>query len=263
MSTIIFPRAPVSFLLVLYKFMIQKKQEIVKRITNYKNGHHLNSSYWQNYKKTLPALPQPCFEIAFGMLLGDASIYKVSNHALIKFEQGYKQQAFLEHLFDKFKNYCFMDQPGKRFLLDNSKKTNQIKSFWFKTFSHKTFTQLYFIFYENKTNLGFYKKKTITPGLITNYLTPKGLAYLIMCDGSLQNDKKSIILHTQGFSEKENLILSNELNMKFNLKTKVILHKKIYYVLKTSSTDALQIVDLIQNYMITSMEYKLPEPKQS
>ena len=47
-----------------------------------------------------------------------------------------------------------------------------------------------------------YKKKSITPGLITNYLTARGLAYWIMCDGSLQNDKKSIILHTQGFSEK-------------------------------------------------------------
>ena len=85
--------------------MIEKKQEIVlcktenfvtnlvrnldRFIKNYKNGYHFNSSYWQNYKKTLPLLPQYCFDIAIGMILGDASIYKVSNKAYIKFEQGY------------------------------------------------------------------------------------------------------------------------------------------------------------------------------
>ena len=80
-----------------------------------------------------------------------------------------------------------------------------------------------------------------------------------MCDGSLQNDKKSIILHTQGFSEKENLLLSSELNEKFKLHTSVIQHKKIYYVIKTKFTDASQILNLIQKYMISSMEYKLPK----
>lgn len=80
-----------------------------------------------------------------------------------------------------------------------------------------------------------------------------------MCDGSLQNDKKSIILHTKAFSEKENIILSKELNDKFKLNTKVIVHKKIYYVIKTKRTDALQIVSLIKKYMISSMEYKLPK----
>ena len=59
--------------------MVNKTQEIVRRINNYKNGYHLNSKYWQNYKKTLPLLPKHCFEIAFGMILGDASIYKVSS----------------------------------------------------------------------------------------------------------------------------------------------------------------------------------------
>ena len=177
------------------KVFAESDKKVGKLIKNYKNGYHLNSPYWQNYKKTLPSLPQHLVEIAIGMILGDASIYKVSTEAYIKFEQGYKQQAFLEHLFDKFKNYCFMDQPGKRFLLNNSKTENQIKSFWFKTFSHKSFTKIYLIFYKNEIN--FSTKKTITPGLITNYLTPRGLAYWIMCDGSLQNDKKSIILHTQ------------------------------------------------------------------
>ena len=42
----------------------------------------------------------------------------------------------------------------------------------------------------------------------------------------------SMILHTQSFSYEENFILSNELNTKFNFKTKVITHKVKYYVIK-------------------------------
>lgn len=47
-----------------------------------------------------------------------------------------------------------------------------------------------------------------------------------MCNGFLQKTKKTIILHTQGLSLKENSILSIKLNIKFILNTKVIKHKK-------------------------------------
>ena len=43
-------------------------------------------------KKTLPKLPQDSFDIAVGMILGDATMYYVSREALIKFEQGVKQK---------------------------------------------------------------------------------------------------------------------------------------------------------------------------
>jgi len=58
-----------------------------------------------------------------------------------------------------------MNTPGKRFLPVDEKnekvlKLKQIKSYWFKTFSHKStskaclaFTQLYLLFY--KSNLTF------------------------------------------------------------------------------------------------------------
>lgn len=42
-----------------------------------------------------------------------------------------------------------------------------------------------------------------------------------MGDGSLQKDSKTMILHTQSYSENENLILSKELNEKFGFKTEV------------------------------------------
>jgi hypothetical protein len=56
------------------------------------------------------------------MILGDASIYKKHIQASIKFEQGYKQTEFLIHLFELFKTYCFMTEPGKRITLHGVRK---------------------------------------------------------------------------------------------------------------------------------------------
>jgi hypothetical protein len=47
------------------------------------------------------------------MLLGDATMYKVSRNALIKFEQGYRQESFTDHLFNLFKDYTLRLEPGK------------------------------------------------------------------------------------------------------------------------------------------------------
>ena len=254
------------------------------KVNHFKNGHHLNSRYWRNYKKTLPVLPDELVEIAIGMILGDAHICKINKEAFIRFEQGYKQQAFLEHLFDKFSLYSHMEEPSKRFI-----NQNKLSSFWFKTFSHPSFTKIFLLFYTNLTSVpgilpetlvttedkvqkqvyfsssysSSYKKKTITP--ICDYLTARGLAYWIMCDGSLQRYNKSLILHTQGFSQEENNILSNELNLKFKLCTRVIPHnhkKKNtvvrYFVIFIPTEDLM--ANLITPYIIPSMKYKIPQP---
>jgi hypothetical protein len=76
----------------------------------------------------LPPLPKELLEISIGMILSDACMYKVSNHALIKFEQGYLQEEFLFHLFSIFKSYCFMLKPGQRIELRGERK-GLIKSF--------------------------------------------------------------------------------------------------------------------------------------
>lgn len=88
-----------------------------KKINNYKNGFNLNSKHWQDYKKELPFLPSHLFEIPVGMILSDATMYKVSREGLIKFEQGFKQKEFLYSLFEEFKIYSFMEKPGTRLFL--------------------------------------------------------------------------------------------------------------------------------------------------
>lgn len=221
----------------------------------YRDGHHLNSKYWQEWKKQLPGLPSELTEVAVGMVLSDACMYKVSTEALIKFEQGYLQEGFLLHLFDIFKSYCFMEEPGRRVDLNGPRK-GLTKSLWFKTFSHYSFTAIWNLFYkqcEGKV------RKTIHKGLVLNHLTPLGLAYWVMEDGSLQKDRKTMILHTQSYTKPENIILSEELNTKFGFTTEVISHKEKYFCVKFNSKDALLLHNLIKPYMHSSMAYKIPK----
>lgn len=110
----------------------------------------------------------------------------------------------------------------------------------------------------NLVNKKIKYKKSVSKSLIRDFLTPRGLAYWVMCDGSLGKDLKTLTLHTQGFNKLENEILSFELNSKYNLHTKVRLHKKKYYVLETLPCDASSLYNLINPYIISSMRYKLP-----
>ena len=227
------------------------------RPKNIRQGYHLNSRYWQEYKASLPCLPDRIFDIAVGMILGDASISKVSREAHIKFEQGYKQEAFLYHLFHQFHLYSFMEEPGKRVDL-RGKRLGYTKSFWFKTFSHCSFTKLWRLFYNTTT-----KRKSISNGLVLNHLTSEGLAYWIMCDRSLQNNRKTMILHTQGYTRDENILLSRELYLKFGLNSKVIPHKSKYSVIEIAAKDSELLSNLVKPYIIPSMEYKLPRLVQN
>lgn len=225
-----------------------------KSIKNARNGHHFNSTYWQTYKKTIPLIPKELFEIAFGMVLGDAIVAHGSHQAYLKVEQGYKQHTFVLHLFCLFRDYCFMESPGIRYQKEAS---HTIKSYWFKTFSHPSFTYLFDLFYKKSSGDKRYKKR-ITHSLIRKYLTPRGFAYWVMCDGSLQKDRKTLLLYTQGYTLQENLILSQELNEKFCLHSRVISHKKKYFVLEIPSMDSIFVVSLLKPYTIPYFMYKLP-----
>lgn len=241
--SIISPRAPTNNFFDI----------MTKTIKNTRDGYHLNSPYWQNYKKTLPKLPQDRFEIAIAMILGDATMYYLSREALIKFEQGVKQKEFLFHLFDLFSEYCFMTEPGIR--VDKEKS---VKSYWFKTFSFPDFTRIFLLMHDNIDGKW---KKTIKEGLVRDYLTPQGLAYWIMCDGSLQKDKQTVLLHTQSFSFEENLLLTREVNRKFQLHSRVISHKTRYYVIEFPRHDGQRLAALLEDFLIPSMRYKLPRSK--
>ena len=55
---------------------MKKNPILFKEIKNTKDGHSLNSKYWQDWKKILPSLPIDLIEIAIGMILSDACMTK-------------------------------------------------------------------------------------------------------------------------------------------------------------------------------------------
>lgn len=223
--------------------------KLLKAIKNTRDGYHLNSPYWQKFKANLPNLPKHLFDVAVGMVLSDATMYRVSTHALLKFEQGYAQKAFIDHLFSLFQSYCFMEEPGIRMDISKGPRSGQVKSYWFKTFSFHSFTVLWNLFYVEG-------KKVIGKGLVLNHVTDVSLAYWIMGDGSL--DGQTMILHTQGFTKEENNIISEELNIKFGLHSEVIPHKHKYYVVRIPYTDGPKLSALISPHMLPMFKHKIP-----
>lgn len=105
----------------------------MKKIQNRKDGHHLNSKYWQNWKKNVPIMNENLFRITIGMVLSDAGMFRTSREAAIKFEQGAIQKDFLYHLFHLYESYSFIIKPGIRY---STKNTYEVK----KTFTHKSFS---------------------------------------------------------------------------------------------------------------------------
>ncbi len=206
---------------------------------------HFNDKYWREVKINLPPLSPEQIDILIGTCLGDASIIKRKLGTSIKFEQGYIHKLYLLHLFEVFKPYCYVNNPQLRQNSDSS-----IKSLYFRTWSQPIFNfQVDLFIIEGK--------KSIKPSLILNNLTPRGQAYWIMDDGSLNGN--TMILHTQSYTKQECEIISSELNEKFNLNTIVIPHKEVYYVVKIPFNDAKSQKNLIEPYIIQSFVYKLPK----
>ena len=160
------------------------------------------------------------------------------------------KKEFVYHLFDLFKDYCFAKQVSERPELSGARE-GEIKSYWFRTTSHQSFTELHTLFYKNKV-------KFVNFVFLRTVLTPRLLAYWIMCDGSLQNNKKTLILHTQGFSKNDTQGCSDLLNSQFGLSSKVISHKTKYWVIEIPSQNSSQLARLIDPYLLRSMFYKSP-----
>lgn len=161
-------------------------------------------------------IPCELNDIIIGLLLGDGHIQKRSISGNSRFI--YAQSSlrihhlnYFNHILELFKPYLSKDfihplpptarqEKEKKF---TDKRTNKVySSVSFATLSLPCFNHYRSMFY-NSDNL------KIVPINIENLLTPRGLAYWIMDDGSLQN--KGLHLNTYSFTSKEVLILKKNL----------------------------------------------------
>ena len=127
---------------------------------------------------------------------------------------------YFNHVLELFKPYLSNNFIYKEKTFTDKRTNKEYKSVHFATLSLPCFNYYRNMFYDSN-NL------KIVPLNIKNLLTPRGLAYWIMDDGSLQN--KGLHLNTYGFTHEGILKLKETLENMFgenSLKCSIHKHKK-------------------------------------
>ena len=170
-------------------------------------------------------IESPLNEIMIGLLLGDGHIQKRSINGNSRFIYGqsslrYYHLNYFNHVLELFKPYLSKDFNLKKRDFTDKRSKKIYSSVQFATLSLPCFNYYKDLFYNSN-----YLK--IVPSNIQNLLSPRGLAYWIMDDGSLQN--KGLHLNTYGFSNQDVLKLKSTLENMFGentLKCSIHKHKK-------------------------------------
>lgn len=209
-----------------------------------------NSKILKDYKKQFTSLTQRQFDVAIGLILGDVYLRnRYNKDYLLQFE--WKNKEYMDHVCSIFDEWV-ISKPHEKVRTNHLE--NIVKTWGAQTFAHPAFNPLGDLFIINK-------RKSILPNLIKNYLTEEGLAFWFMDDGGKWNYHKntydrSLVLHTQGFNEKEVNLLIFELNDKFSLNT-CLEYNKNKPIIFIPNNDYNHFSSLIKPYLISSMVYKL------
>ena len=169
-------------------------------------------------------IKSPLNEILVGILLGDGHVQKRSLNGNSRFMYGQSSLGihhlnYFKHVLNLFKPYLSETFKLKEKTFKDNRTNNTYKSVNFATLSLPCFNQYKSLFYKNN--------KKIVPINIQELLTPIGLAYWIMDDGSIQN--KGLHLNTYAFNSEDVLKLKSTLENMFgnnSLKCSIHKHKK-------------------------------------
>lgn len=123
-------------------------------------------------------------------------------------------------------------------------------NWWFQTVSHGAFR-----FYAHQFYGGGRK---CVPRPIRRWLTPRGLAYWFMDDGSLKwQQSRAVLLNTQGYDRGDVERLAQVLTQSNGLETMLRRQAEGVQIVITGRS-LERFVDLIAPYLLPSMWYKLP-----
>jgi hypothetical protein len=187
------------------------------------------------------------------LLLGDGHLETQNGGRTyrLKLEQSLKHQAYLQHLYELFREWVLT--PPR--LKEKVSGAHHGENLAFQTVSHSAFRFYAQQFY------GDGKKRV--PKLIHRWLSPQAIAYWFMDDGSIKSkESKDVIFNTQGFNRSEVDLLSKVLQEKFALQAKLRTQKEgcqIYI----SGKSYERFVEIISPYMIEGMKYKMPSPRRT
>ena len=202
----------------------------------------------EQYKQTL-SLSTEQRETLVGLLLGDACLETQNRGRTyrLKVEQSDDHADYVHHLYSVFQPWV-LTPPRSR---SHSDSQGQDHLSWnFQTLSHSAFR-----FYAHQFYGGQQKR---VPKLIHRWLTPRGLAYWFMDDGSMKSEQsKGVLLNTHSFLTDDVSRLVQVLHSEFSLAASVRKQREFLqiYISGHSLETFHRHVDL---YLIDSMRYKLP-----
>lgn len=197
-------------------------------------------------------------EIIVGLLLGDGHLQCRKLNSRFIYGQSSLREHHLNyfyHIYDLFKPYISKNLKIKSNTFVNKKNNKSYSSVYFATLTLPCFNYYKELFYM-PLSIGKYKK--IVPNNINQLLTPRGLAYWIMDDGSIQN--QGLHLNTYGFSKNEVERLKTTVENLFApstiIKCSIHKHPKGYRIyIWNQSMDFLR--NNLHQYMHKDMLYKL------
>lgn len=190
-------------------------------------------------------------EILIGIILGQGHLLTINKGKTfrLKIEQSVKHKDYVFHLYDIWKEFCLTSPT----IIKNDSRLY----YTFQTISLSSFRFYAQLFYDVKG-----KKIIPRESLLLKLLTPLGLAYWFMDDGSLKSlQSKGVFLNTQGFTVAEIKTLSRVLKKKFSLdawKSKDKTGFRIYI----SGKSYEKLRNLIFPYLQESFYYKFPTPRR-
>ena len=202
----------------------------------------------EEYKSTLQ-LSSVQREAIVGLLLGDACLETRNGGRTyrLKIEQSARQQAYIDHLYSLLREWVLTPPGARSKRASNGTVTVNLA---FQTVSHSAFR-----FYAQQFYADGRKR---VPELIGHWLTPRGLSYWFMDDGSLKSSQsKGVILNTHCFQQQDVERLARCLLDLFGLQ-----------VTPRRQPDGLQLYvsgrsfeifsAIVDPYVIPEMRYKLP-----
>lgn len=189
-------------------------------------------------------LTEEQLDLLYGSLLGDMSISINWKNARPSINHGTGQEEYFDHKCTIFQgllgNICKTPRYDKR-------TDKYYDRFSVRLLAHPKFTELYHFCYPHGV-------KTVTKEWLDK-ITPRALAFWFMDDGT-----NSGIIATNSFSYKEIELIQNWFAKKYNIQT-TIHHQKnksgVQYMIYIKTASRPTFYNLVRQYIIPSMEYKL------
>ena len=187
---------------------------------------------------TVGSLTQEQKSIIIGTLLGDGYLRIVPGrkNAFLEINHSISEKDYVDWKYQKLKN--LVKSPPK-----TRKGKGKRIAYRFFTRQHPEITELYQEFYQNR--------EKITPNLKLN---PLIIAVWFMDDGS--KSYRTCYLNTQRFSLQSQKRLIKMLRGQCGIESSLNKDKE-YYRIRIKQSSAERFKELIQNYIIPTMRYKL------